>query len=294
MPFNDKYTADDIAKGAFERAKQLPVSQRSKLINNVDQEYGSTEWRNNREYVTKFSNKVNAALKRNKGKAMPLEEKASNRDLGAQSKIAKAEMGNSSTATMAEELSKGDAALAQELETGFQRTAERMRQERLAGRRVSDSGPPSGITERRLSPRRNTIEDIKRLKTVRSNALNPGPRDTHKYDIPKIDERIAQARKSLIETAPGPSRSGALAEEIEAGAGRLSGIAGKTGRVLGVAGTAASIPAHWRALNAVNTEENKNAPWIDKFGAYVEQVMGMPKSSLRQPLPSEVRAENST
>jgi hypothetical protein len=221
-----------------------------------------------------------------------LEDKAANRNLGEtpKSKMAQSEMADVPRQTLVEEMSKGDPKLAAELEKQQLSTAEKMALERRAGveRRIIEGSSTEGPERRIANQRRQGIEEIKRLKgevaADVARQAHPGGRDTLVRNVPKIQERIAGARQNLIETASGPSS-------------RLSGLAraGKLGgKALGVAGAVVNIPEHWRAVNAVETEENKDAPWLDKFSAYTERVLGFePGMSGRAALPSEARAARS-
>lgn len=217
-----------------------------------------------------------------------LEEKAASRGLGEtpKSKMAQAEMAGPPRQTMAEEMAKGNTQLAADLEQQQLSAAEKMGLERRqqVERRIIEGKAPEGTSERRnVENRRRRVDEIQRLKGELAadevRASNPAGRDTLVRNRPVIQKRIDTLRGSIGESA------------VTSTTGRLAGIATVGSRVLGAAGTGLNIVEHWRASNAVNTEENKDAPWMDRFGAYVERVTGFePGQSGRNPLPSEVRA----
>jgi|SRR3990172_5102354 len=219
---------------------------------------------------------------------MPLEDKAANRSLGLEADFVgapKPAMGvpDEQFTELADRYSaKPAASRAPITDEQYSAMADKYAQ-RSAERRTTTGSAPEGGPERRTVDRRQKINEIKRLKgEIASDAVrqaNPGGRDTLVRNVPKIEERIAGARQSLIEAAPGPSRVG-LASKVG-------------GKALGAAGMALNVGEHYRALKGVNTEENKDAAWTDKFGAYVEQITGFPAgTSGRTALPSEVREAN--
>ena len=144
------------------------------------------------------------------------------------SKMAQAEMSDKPRPTMAEELS-SDPKIRTELEKGFEEASKKVKERRFepdrrTGQRIF-GGPDDDLgrsQERRKLDRRQSIDEIKRLKGELQKAKTPGGRDTLERNVPKIQERIKTEQAKLT------------------GGAKLSIKPSNIGRALGRMGTKAS------------------------------------------------------